>query len=64
MEMMSLATLTRVDEKYPVGHIRRKAGKLIFHSEAERLDWLDDIEDFLMSQGVTVTPMKSTESDY
>ena len=58
MEMMSLAMLTRVDPSYPVGHIQRKAGKLIFHSEAERLDWLDDIEDFLLSEGVPLETLQ------
>lgn len=40
MEMMSLATMTRVDPSLPKGRVLLKRGMAVFPSEAERRAWL------------------------
>jgi hypothetical protein len=50
MEMLSLATMTRVDATLPRGRVHIKKGMAVFHSEAERRAWLQSLVTHYMEQ--------------
>lgn len=50
MEMMSLATMTRVDPTLPKERVHIKRGMAVFHSEAERRTWLASLMDHYMKR--------------
>jgi hypothetical protein len=46
MEMTKLAALTRIDKDLPKGQMHLRKGEAVFHSEAERYEWLRQLENY------------------
>ena len=55
MELMSLATITRVDPSYEKGRIHRTRSGLVFHSEVERQAWLWAVEQYQRAERDALT---------
>lgn len=62
MNLISLATLTRVDPTFPSGAVHRHEGRLVFHSTPEKNRWLSAVEALLREAGVPVADLKAAAS--
>lgn len=50
MELLSLATFTKVDSSYSKGTVHHRRGVVIFHSETERQHWLKAVSAYLVNE--------------
>lgn len=58
MDMMSLATVTKVDPSLERGRIHRRGGLLCFSSEAERSAWLWAVEQYRVAEQIELGSLK------